>query len=151
MSEARDTVGYSVGGGIVRIGIRNPPVNALVRDVRAALVAAFDRAADEDGAVAIILHGEGVAFASGAELSETEGTADASTMAELCARVEASPLPVVAALHGTVLGAGVELALAAHYRVADADTRIGRRALGGAGPPGAARLRAPRAGLRSAG
>ena len=44
MSEARDTVGYSVEDGVVRIGIRNPPVNALVRDVRAALVAALDRA-----------------------------------------------------------------------------------------------------------
>ncbi|WP_335949822.1 enoyl-CoA hydratase-related protein [Salipiger bermudensis] len=125
MSEARDTVGYSVGDGVVRIGICNPPVNALVRDVRAALIAAFDRAADEEGAVAIVLYGEGATFASGAELSETDGTTDAPTMAELCARVEASRLPVVAALHGTVLGAGVELALAAHYRVADAETRIG--------------------------
>ena len=125
MSEARDTVGYSVDHGVVRIGIRNPPVNALVRDVRAALLAALDRAFAEDGAVAILLQGEGPGFATGADLSEADGGADAPTMAALCARVEASPLPVVAALHGTVMGAGVELALAAHYRVADADTRIG--------------------------
>lgn len=144
MSEARDAIGYSVSDGVVWITISSPPANALVHDLRAALLAAFDKASAED-ASAIVLQGAGATFAAGADLSEIDKADVAPTLSDLCNRIEASPLPVVAALHGTVLGGGAELALAAHYRVAEAGTRIGFPEVKlGLMPAGGATQRLPR-------
>ena len=88
------------------------------------MLAAIDRAGAEQGAAAIVLQGAGTTFATGPDLSAIDDTGAAPSLSDLCRRVELSPLPVVAALQGPVLGGGAELALAAHYRVASAGTRI---------------------------
>ncbi|MBV2361723.1 enoyl-CoA hydratase/isomerase family protein [Thalassococcus sp. CAU 1522] len=120
-----ELVGYAVRDGIAYLEIDNPPVNALSRDVRLALLDLLDTAEEDDTVDVIVLLGAGASFPSGADLRELEKPFEPPSPAELCERVALSDKPVVAALHGNVLGAGFELALAAHYRVALAGTRVG--------------------------
>ena len=120
---AHEAVGYEVEDGVAVLAIRNPPVNALSHAVRAGLWAAMDRAEDEARAVVIL--GEGRTFIAGADISEFGRPPKEPWLPALCDRIEASPLPVVAAIHGTALGGGLEVALAAHYRVAVPSAKVG--------------------------
>lgn len=105
--------------------ISNPPVNVLSKDVRIKILAAFRRAQDDDGARAIVITADGRSFPSGPDVPEFETGPQEPTLAALCDEIEASPKPVVAALHGSILGGGFELALACHGRVAKTGTRVG--------------------------
>ena len=120
-----DVVDYNVSDGIAELVVNNPPVNALGHALRSAL---FDRIvqADADMAVrAIVIRAAGNTFPAGADIAEFGKTALEPTLPDLCNRVEACGKPVIAALHGTALGGGFELALAAHYRIAPKSARIG--------------------------
>ena len=113
----RDAVGV--------IEIDNPPVNALAQPVRAALLAAIE-ALDADAAVrAILVHGRGRHFIAGADVREFDAPPRAPLLNDVLLRLEACGKPVVAALHGTTLGGGAELALASHYRCASRDLSFG--------------------------
>ncbi len=112
-------------GGIARIAIRNPPVNALGHSVRAGLIEAFDLAAADDEVRAIVLLAEGRTFPAGADIKEFGATARAPSLSDVCTRIEDCEKPVIAAIHGTALGGGLELALAAHYRIAAPDALVG--------------------------
>ncbi|WGW03779.1 enoyl-CoA hydratase/isomerase family protein [Tropicibacter oceani] len=118
-------VGYKVEQGVAILEVAQPPLNGLSRAVRAALMDAVDRAEEDDSAGAILLVGAGASFPAGAEVSEYDSHPVDPSLRDLCERVEFSEKPVVAALAGTVHGGGLELALAAHYRVARAGTRLG--------------------------
>jgi 3-hydroxyacyl-CoA dehydrogenase len=112
-------------GALIEISIANPPVNALSRAVRRGIAAALDAAMAPDVA-AVVLCGAGAMFSAGADIAEFEagGPGDAPDLAQIAARIEAFEKPVVAALSGAVLGGGLELALAAHLRVADATVQM---------------------------
>ncbi len=110
--------------GLIRID--NPPVNAtspaVVEDL-AADFARFEAATDLD---ALVIHCAGRTFVAGGDITAFEQPGfSAAPVNTLLARIEASARPVVASLHGTTLGAGLELALACHYRVAAPATRLG--------------------------
>ena len=120
---AHEAVGYEVEDGVAVLAIRNPPVNALSQAVRAGLWAAMDRAEAEARAVVIV--GDGRTFIAGADISEFGLPPKEPGLPSLCDRIEASPLPVVAAIHGTALGGGLEVALAAHHRVAVPGAKVG--------------------------
>jgi 3-hydroxyacyl-CoA dehydrogenase len=93
--------------------------------VRVALLAAFT-AADADPAVrAIVITGEGRHFVAGADIREFDQDPRDPLSNEVLLRIEASSTPVVAALHGSALGGGLELALACHYRIASEDASLG--------------------------
>ncbi|GAC1318281.1 MAG: 3-hydroxyacyl-CoA dehydrogenase NAD-binding domain-containing protein [Collimonas sp.] len=112
-------------GKILLLTIHNPPVNALGVDVRRGILAAID-AADADHAVeALLIAGAGRNFIGGADIREFGKPPLPPSLPDLCNRIEACSKLVVAAIHGAALGGGLEIALAAHYRLAVAGARIG--------------------------
>ena len=115
-------VHYEVVDGIAMVTIDNPPVNALSVAVQEGLRDAVRRAFLAADVKAVVLSGAGGSFAAGADLKHLQRMAregrTGSLLPGLLAEIERGPKPVVAALHGRVLGGGMELALAAHYRIA---------------------------------
>lgn len=142
-----DLVGYETVDGTAIISVSHPPVNALAQQVRAALISVFAQADSAADVQEIVLLGEGATFPAGGELAELDSPAALAEphLRDLCSLVENSEKPVVAALHGTVFGGGMELALAAHYRLAQRGTRLGLPELKlGLVPGGGATQRLPR-------
>ncbi len=123
MSQAR----YAVSGTVAVVTMDNPPVNGLGHELRLGLVAALDRAAADPAVKAVVIAGAGKAFSGGADIKEFDGPKALAepTLHTLIRAVEASPKPVVAAIHAVAMGGGVELALGCHYRVAAAGAQIG--------------------------
>ncbi|MDM0030611.1 3-hydroxyacyl-CoA dehydrogenase NAD-binding domain-containing protein [Variovorax sp. J22P271] len=113
-------------GDIALLRIDNPPVNALSPAVVAGLVAAVDAFEADASYQALLVHGEGRTFVAGGDIASFD-LPDFTTQPfnGTLARIEALGRPVVAALHGTVLGGGLELALACHWRVAHPKTQLG--------------------------
>jgi 3-hydroxyacyl-CoA dehydrogenase len=124
MSE-RITVRVEMVDGVAVLSIDNPPVNTITAALRSGLSAALDQVAEMTGVRAVLLRCEGSTFCSGADIGEFSGPPKEAEYRELFARLEGSSVPVVVALHGTVLGGGLELALACHYRVAAPGMRLG--------------------------
>ncbi|MEI8298801.1 MAG: 3-hydroxyacyl-CoA dehydrogenase NAD-binding domain-containing protein [Pseudomonadota bacterium] len=112
-------------GEVAVIEIDNPPVNALSHPVRAALLEVIE-SLDHDGSVAaIVIHGCGRHFIAGADVREFDAAPRSPLLNDVLLRLESCGKPVVAALHGTTLGGGAELALASHYRIAARDLSFG--------------------------
>ncbi len=109
--------------GVIRID--NPPVNALGHAVRSGLLEALDQGQADDGARALVLMADGRTFIAGADIREFGQPPRQPILPEVIARLEASTKPLVAVLHGTALGGGLEVALGCHYRVALPGTRVG--------------------------
>ncbi len=103
----------------------NPPVNTITAEVRAGLRAALDELKGLSGVKAVLLMCEGTTFFSGADIGEFKGPPKEEEYRALFNAIEALEVPVIAAMHGTVLGGGLEIALACHYRVAAAKARFG--------------------------
>ncbi|MEO9630852.1 MAG: 3-hydroxyacyl-CoA dehydrogenase NAD-binding domain-containing protein [Sulfitobacter sp.] len=120
-----DKIAYSRHDDIVVLRIQNPPVNALSQAVRQGLSDGMDRAEAEDGVRAVMIVGEGRAFIAGADITEFGKPPMEPFLPNLCNRIEASPLLVVASMHGVSLGGGLEVALSAHYRIAQPSARVG--------------------------
>ena len=118
-------VARAMHGDILVVTIDNPPVNALGVDVRRGLHQAID-AADADAAVkAVLIVGSGKTFIGGADIREFGKPPLAPFLPDVCNRIEACSKPVVAAIHGAALGGGLEIALAAHYRLALPAAKLG--------------------------
>lgn len=111
--------------GLATIIIDNPPVNALSHPVRLGILAAFEAAVQDAVITRIILVANGRTFPAGADIKEFGQPARAPSLPDLCDIIEASPKPVIAAIHGHALGGGLELAMAAHYRIAAPGTQLG--------------------------
>jgi len=111
--------------GIALVEIDYPPVNALSHAVRTGLQDCVARARADDTVRAIVICGTGRTFVAGADIREFGQTPREPFLPDLINQIEATPVPVVAALHGTVLGGGLELAMGAHYRVALDGTAFG--------------------------
>ena len=112
-------------GDIAVVTIDNPPVNTITAEVRAGLAAVLSELESLEGLRAALLRCDGSTFCSGADIGEFSGPPREAEYRELYNRLENLPVPVVCALHGTVMGGGLELALACHYRVAAPRTRCG--------------------------
>jgi len=113
--------------GVALLEIDNPPVNALGIPVREALMQELARLACDASVSAIVVAGVGKAFSAGADINEfASGLADRSpTLRDLHSLMEASGKPLVAAIRGTALGGGFELALACHWRVCERAATVG--------------------------
>ncbi|MDR5652094.1 enoyl-CoA hydratase-related protein [Ruixingdingia sedimenti] len=119
------TVGLERDGDVAVVVIDNPPVNALGHAVRAGLDDAFAAIAAEPAFRAVVIRAAGRGFPAGADIGEFGKPLRPPPHNAVFARIEGCALPVVAAIHGTAFGGGLELALAAHYRIALADARLG--------------------------
>jgi 3-hydroxyacyl-CoA dehydrogenase len=118
-------VTLEVSDGLALISVNNPPVNTINAATRRGLLQALADIRSRSDIRAVLLVCEGKTFFSGADIGEFAGPPMEQEFRELFAQFEALPVPVVAAMHGTVLGGGLELALACHYRVAVPGTRFG--------------------------
>ncbi len=117
-------VNYTLTGNIGVIRVDNPPVNALSHAVREGLLDAFETAAG-DASEALLLICEGRTFIAGADISEFGQPPREPFLPDLCDRMEVSAKLFVAAIHGTALGGGFEVALSADYRCASPSARVG--------------------------
>lgn len=120
-----DLVQIKRSGNIAIVSIENPPVNALGQKVRAGIFDAMADLAKDDSVAAVVLTGSGRTFSAGADIKEFGKTTLQPELPALIRTVEDMPKPVVAAIHGTVLGGGFELTLGCHARVAAPNAKVG--------------------------
>lgn len=125
MSRVNDVTDLTVEDGIAVITVDSPPVNALSAGVRDGLFQAFEAAIGDPAVQGIVLICGGRTFIAGADISEFGGASRGAALHDVQAAMEASPKPVVAAIHGTALGGGLEVALCAHERIAVPSARCG--------------------------
>jgi len=118
-------ISYSHDGSIAVITVDNPPVNALSQAVREGLSTAIRRFEGDSKAKAAVIVGAGRTFFAGADIKEFGKPIAAPGLPGVVNEIEACSKPVIAALHGTALGGGFEVALGCHYRVAVASAKVG--------------------------
>jgi 3-hydroxyacyl-CoA dehydrogenase len=120
-----EKVALIVEDGIGFVTVDNPPVNALGQAVREGIAGGIKAAEADDSVEAVVLIAEGRTFPAGADITEFGKPPLPPALPDVCQVVEDCEKPVIAALHGTALGGGFEIALSAHYRVALSTAKIG--------------------------
>jgi 3-hydroxyacyl-CoA dehydrogenase len=125
MTAINPVTDLSKDGDVAIVTLNSPPVNALSAAVRDGLFEAFRQAKADASVKAIVLICEGKTFIAGADISEFGGQMKGASLFEVENGIEDSPKPVIAAIHGTALGGGLEVALCAHYRVAVPSAKCG--------------------------
>ena len=118
-------ISYAHDGAVAVITVDNPPVNALSQPVREGLSKAIKRFEGDRKARAAVIVGAGRTFFAGADIKEFGKPLAAPGLPDVVNQIEACSKPVIAALHGTALGGGFEVALGCHYRVAVASAKVG--------------------------
>ncbi|HEY0104447.1 MAG TPA: 3-hydroxyacyl-CoA dehydrogenase NAD-binding domain-containing protein [Rhizomicrobium sp.] len=125
MTAINQVTDFSTDGEIGIVTLNSPPVNALSAAVRDGLQGGFAAAIADPQVKAIVLICEGRTFIAGPDISEFGGAMKGASLYAVQDMMESSPKPVIAAIHGTALGGGLEVALCAHYRVAVPSARCG--------------------------
>ena len=120
-----ESVTLSKSGTIAVVEINNPPVNALGHAVRKGLLDKVKKAEADTEVTAIVIIGAGRTFPAGADIKEFGVSMQDPHLPNVIDHIESSTKPVIAALHGTALGGGFEIALGSHYRIALSDARVG--------------------------
>jgi 3-hydroxyacyl-CoA dehydrogenase len=110
---------------IAVITVNNPPVNALSAAVRRGIFDCIKSAGSDPQVRAVVLTCAGRTFIAGADITEFGKPPQSPGLGEVISEIENCPKPVVAAIHGTALGGGLEVALGAHFRVATKDAKLG--------------------------
>ena len=125
MPEPRQIVTSERVGAVAVLTIDNPPVNALSHAERAGIQAGVNAAIADDAAKAIVLICAGRTFVAGADITEFGKPMKEPGLLAIIETIENSPKAVIAAIHGTALGGGLELALSCHFRIAVAEAKVG--------------------------
>jgi 3-hydroxyacyl-CoA dehydrogenase len=112
-------------GDVAVILVDNPPVNALSHGVRSGLYENLQAARDDDSIKAIVIGCKGRTFIAGADITEFGKPPQSPGLHEVLALLDELHKPTVAAIHGTALGGGLEVALACHFRVAAKSAKLG--------------------------
>jgi len=120
------TAEYKVLGDVAVITLTNPPVNGLGFSTRIGITDGLSKANADSAVKAIVITGAGKAFSGGADIKEfgTPKALQEPNLLSVILSLEASPKPIVAAIHSVCMGGGLELALGCHYRVAAPGTSV---------------------------
>ncbi|MEL7429984.1 MAG: 3-hydroxyacyl-CoA dehydrogenase NAD-binding domain-containing protein, partial [Pseudomonadota bacterium] len=118
-------ISMQIDGDIALVRVNNPPVNALSHDLRKGLYETCEKADNNDAIKAVILVCEGRTFIAGADIREFNQQPKEPHLPDVISRIEASRKPWIAAIHGTALGGGCEVALGCHYRIALPSAKMG--------------------------
>ena len=118
-------VKYSIVDNIALIEISNPPVNAISAAVRIELLQVIEILALDNSLKAIVITAPERTFLAGADIKEFGKNIDAPILSKICDKIENLNKIVIASLHGTPLGGGLEVAISAHYRIASPKTKVG--------------------------
>jgi 3-hydroxyacyl-CoA dehydrogenase len=125
MSQSSPVSSFRLHGEVAVLSIDYPPVNALGRDVRLALVDGLERAEADPACKALVIACAGRTFFPGADIAEFGKPPMLPLLPDVVNRIEACSKPVIAAIHGTALGGGLEVAMACHYRLAETSAKFG--------------------------
>ncbi|MFP5469452.1 MAG: enoyl-CoA hydratase/isomerase family protein, partial [Alphaproteobacteria bacterium] len=126
MTAINQVTDLDVRDGIAVLTLNSPPVNALSGPVRDGLHKGVKQAIDDPAVKAVVLVCAGRTFIAGADITELgSGGPQGASLTDVQNMMETSPKPVVAAIHGTALGGGLEVALCCHYRVGVASAQFG--------------------------
>ncbi len=125
MTKINDVATLEKDGEIAVLTLNSPPVNALSGPVREGINNGIKQAIDDADVKAIVLICEGRTFIAGADITEFGKAPSGPSLFDALAMIEHGPKPVVAAIHGTALGGGLEVALTCHYRVAVPSAKCG--------------------------
>ncbi|BBE35187.1 3-hydroxyacyl-CoA dehydrogenase NAD-binding domain-containing protein [Sphingosinicella microcystinivorans] len=125
MTAINDVVDLSRDGEIAVITVNSPPVNALSAPVRDGIATGVTSAVSDPDVKAIVLICAGRTFIAGADITEFGKPPRGTSLHQMIDVIESATKPVIAAIHGTALGGGLETALGAHYRVAVPSAKLG--------------------------
>jgi 3-hydroxyacyl-CoA dehydrogenase len=125
MTAITQSVDLDRRGRVAVLTVNNPPVNALSQHVRQGLQDGMKQAIGDSAVSAILIVCGGRTFIAGADITEFGKPPREPGLHGVLDLIESSPKPVVAAIHGTALGGGLEVTLACHYRVGVKDARFG--------------------------
>jgi len=125
MTSINDVTTIEKDGNISIITLNSPPVNALSAPVREGLHKGISEARNDKETEAIVIICEGRTFIAGADISEFGKEPKGPSLFEVQEFIEDSDKPVIAAIHGTALGGGLEVALTCHYRIAVPSAKCG--------------------------
>jgi 3-hydroxyacyl-CoA dehydrogenase len=125
MTAVNQVADLTVEGDIAIVTLNSPPVNALSAGVRDGLALGVSQAVADPAVKAIVLICEGRTFIAGADITEFGGASKGASLFDVQTTMENATKPVIAAIHGTALGGGLEVALTCHYRVAVPSARCG--------------------------
>ena len=121
----KNVISYQTIEKTAVITFNNPPVNALGHAVRSGVIENLKIASEDPTIKAVVLIGGGRTFPAGADITEFGGPLLEPGLPEVVNYIENQKLPVIAAIHGTALGGGLEIALGAHFRIALNSAKIG--------------------------
>lgn len=119
------TVRFRVNSGVAAVILNNPPLNIITHDMRCQLQVIFKKISKNASVKCVVIFAEGADFSAGADIAEYAQKPQNPTLGDICNQIENCQHPVVACLQGRVLGGGLEIALAAHARVAVENVELG--------------------------
>ena len=125
MATINDVTNLDISENIAILTLNSPPVNALSANVREGLDIGIKAAIANNNVEAIVLICDGRTFIAGADISEFGKEPKGPSLFEVQEELENSPKPIIAAIHGTALGGGLEVALTCHYRIAVPSAKCG--------------------------